>query len=115
MLRAAGRHQGGQLLSADSVAAMTRNHVTQAQRAAATPFLDPAVGWGYGMAAPAPVEGEPPIPYGYGWNGGTGTVWTTDPRRDVSGILLTQRALTSPEPPALFVDFWVAAYGATVG
>jgi hypothetical protein len=42
-------------------------------------------------------------------------VWTTDPRRDVTGILLTQRALTSPEPPALFTDFWTAAYGATLG
>jgi CubicO group peptidase (beta-lactamase class C family) len=59
-----------------------------------------------------PGPGERPVPYGFGWNGGTGTVWTSDPERGLTGILLTQRAMTSPEPPALFVDFWDAAYSA---
>lgn len=62
------------------------------------------------MAAPGPVTGEPPIPWGFGWNGGTGAVWSTDPVRGITVILLTSRAMTSPEPPAHFVDFWDAAY-----
>jgi len=62
------------------------------------------------MAAPGPVSGEPPIPWGFGWNGGTGAVGSTDPVRGITVILLTSRAMTSPEPPAYFVDFWDAAY-----
>ena len=45
-------------------------------------------------------------------NGGTGTAWSSDPARGLTGILLTTRAMTSPEPPPHFVDFWDAAYGA---
>ncbi|HEY5172035.1 MAG TPA: hypothetical protein VIK54_09940 [Acidimicrobiia bacterium] len=30
----------------------------------------------------------------------------------LTGILLTQRAVTSPEPPELMTDFWRAAYAA---
>jgi len=71
-----------------------------------------AHGWGYGMAAPGPLAGEPPIPWGFGWNGGTGTAWSSDPGRGLTGILLTTRAMTSPEPPPHVVDFWDAAYGA---
>jgi len=112
MLLAGGRHEGGQILAAGSVADMTRDHLTAAQRAAATPFLEPGIGWGYCMAAPVPGPGERPVPYGFGWNGGTGTAWNSDPERGLTGILLTQRAMTSPEPPALFVDFWEGAYGA---
>ena len=67
------------------------------------------------MAAPGPVTGEPPVPWGFGWNGGTGTAWTTDPVRGITGILLTTRAMTSPEPPPHFVDFWDAAYLAREG
>lgn len=112
MLLAGGRHEGEQLLSPSSVDAMTRDHTTADQRASAPPFLDTHTGWGYCMAAPAAGPGEPPVPSGFGWDGGTGTVWRSDPQRGITGILFTQRAMTSPEPPALFVDFWDAAYGA---
>jgi CubicO group peptidase (beta-lactamase class C family) len=112
MLLAGGRHHGHEVLSPGSVADMTRDHLTAVQRAAALPFLEPGMGWGYCMAAPVPGADERPVPSGFGWNGGTGTVWTSDPERGLTGILLTQRAMTSPEPPALFVDFWEGAYGA---
>ncbi len=113
MLLSGGRHDGMQLLSPGSVDAMTRDHLTAAQRASASLFLGPTGGWGYCMAAPGPVNGEPPIPWGFGWNGGTGTAWSSDPVRGLTGILLTNRAMTSPEPPAHFVDFWQAAYAAS--
>ncbi|MGO9857009.1 MAG: serine hydrolase domain-containing protein [Acidimicrobiales bacterium] len=112
MLLAGGRHEGQPLLSPGAVAAMTRDHLTAPQRASAKLFLGDGGGWGYGMAAPGPVTGEPPRPWGFGWNGGTGTVWTTDPARGLTGIMLSTRAMTSPEPPRHFVDFWEAAYGA---
>jgi CubicO group peptidase (beta-lactamase class C family) len=114
MLLAGGRHGGQSFLAPGLVADMTRDHLTAAQRASAPPFLEPGMGWGYCMAAPAPAPGpdKRPVPYGFGWNGGTGTAWTSDPERGLTGILLTQRAMSSPEPPAVFVDFWDAAYDA---
>ena len=110
LLLSGGTHQGEPLLSSGSVADMTRDHLTAEQRRSASLFLGEHRGWGYGMAAPGPVSREPPIPWGFGWNGGTGTVWSTDPVRGITGILLTSRAMTSPAPPAHFVDFWDAAY-----
>lgn len=112
MLLAGGVRDGERVLSAASVAAMTRDHLTAEQRASAQQFLGEHGGWGYGMAAPGPITGEPPVPWGFGWDGGTGTTWRSDPVRGLTGILLTQRAMTSPEPPAHFADFWDAAYAA---
>ena len=107
-----GSIDGQQLLSPGAVAAMTRDHLTAAQRASARIFLGAHGGWGYGMAAPGPTRAAPPEPSGFGWNGGTGTEWTTDPDYGLTGIVLSTRAMTSPEPPAQMVDFWAASYGA---
>jgi CubicO group peptidase (beta-lactamase class C family) len=114
MMTNAGRYNGKQVLSPHSVEAMTTNRITEAQRASAGVFLGPDAGWGLGMAAP--VVGHLPVglPRGFGWNGGTGTSWFSDPDTGLTGILLTQRAMTSPEPPAAFVDFWECAYQALI-
>jgi CubicO group peptidase (beta-lactamase class C family) len=106
------RRDGSAVLSPASVAAMTSDHLTAAQRASAPIFFGEHGGWGYCMAAPGPLLGAPPVPWGFGWNGGTGTTWFSDPVRGLTTILFTQRAMTSPEPPALFADFWEGAYGA---
>ena len=50
-------------------------------------------------------------PGGFGRDGGTGTTWRSDLSAELTGILLTQRAMTSPEPPQVFTDFWGCAYG----
>ena len=105
-------HDGTAVLSPASVTAMTTDHLTAAQRASAPMFFGEHSGWGYCMAAPGPLRGAPPVPWGFGWNGGTGTTWLSDPVRGLTSVLFTQRAMTSPEPPALFADFWEAAYGA---
>ena len=55
------------------------------------------------------------IPRGFGWDGGTGTTWRSDPRTGLTGILFTQRSMTSPEPPQAFTDFWHAAFGCLDG
>jgi CubicO group peptidase (beta-lactamase class C family) len=115
MMVAKGKHDGQPLLSPGAVEAMTRDHLSAAQRASARLFLGAHGGWGYGMAAPGPSRAGPLEPSGYGWNGGTGAVWTTDPDYGLTGILLSTRAMTSPEPPAHMVDFLQAAYGALAG
>ena len=112
MLLAGGVHGGERVLSAASVAAMTRDHLTAEQRESSRLFLGEHGGWGYGMAAPGPITGEPPVPWGFGWDGGTGTRWRSDPARGLTTILLTQRAMGSPEPPPIYREFWEAAYGA---
>jgi CubicO group peptidase (beta-lactamase class C family) len=50
------------------------------------------------------------VPGRFGWNGGFGTSAYSDPKNDFIGILLTQRLMDSPEPPAVFEDFWMGAY-----
>jgi len=54
---------------------------------------------------------------GSGWVGGSGTAWRTGAGRGLTGILPTQRMLTSPGPVELVKDFRAAAYAAidTVG
>jgi CubicO group peptidase (beta-lactamase class C family) len=93
---------GGGLLSPTSFELLTTNRLTDAQRTANALFLGGDAGWGLGMATPLEGRG------GFGWDGGTGTSWRTDPSTGVTGILLTQRAMGSPEPPQVFADFWAA-------
>ena len=107
---------GGGLLAAESVALMLRDRTTARDRAENPWFLGQHLGWGLMMAVPAAGVDPRTVPAGlsrgYGWEGGSGTVWRTDPETGLTGILLTQRMATSPEPPELVRDFWSAAYAA---
>jgi CubicO group peptidase (beta-lactamase class C family) len=49
-------------------------------------------------------------PGGFGWNGGTGTTAYVDSERELAGVLVTQRAMTSNRPMPAFIDFWDAVY-----
>ncbi len=91
----------GRLVSAESLAAMTTDHLTPQQREDADVFLDGA-GWGYGQC----VESNG---Y-YGWDGGLGTGWRTDPQTGVADVLLTQVMWTSPQDSALVQRFREAAH-----
>jgi CubicO group peptidase (beta-lactamase class C family) len=106
MLRDGGVHEGHRILSPATVEQMTTDQLTPAQRDSGALFLSGG-GWGLGMGAPAP-DGS----VGYGWSGGTGTEWRTNAAAGLTGILFTQRAMTSPEPPKVADDFWTGAYGA---
>jgi CubicO group peptidase (beta-lactamase class C family) len=106
MLASGGTRNGARVLSADSVARMTADHVTAAQRVGAEVFLPPHASWGLGLEVPARGSEATPLPCGYGWDGGSGTAWRTNAHHGVTGILLTQRAMTSPEPPRVYADFW---------
>jgi CubicO group peptidase (beta-lactamase class C family) len=107
---------GGGLLSADSVALMLRDRTTARDRAENPWFFGPHLGWGLMMAVPAAGVDPRTVPAGlargYGWEGGSGTAWRTDPETGLTGILLTQRMATSPEPSAVVRDFWTAAHAA---
>ena len=107
-----GGCEGVRLVSESSVALMTTDQLTRAQRDANRLFLGDHSGWGLGLLTPAADDGAPGEPGGYGWDGGTGTTWRSDTDRDITGILFTQRAMTSPQPPEVFTDFWHAAYQA---
>jgi CubicO group peptidase (beta-lactamase class C family) len=103
MLLDHGTRGPDRILSRPAVELMTTNRLTAAQRAGNEMFLD-AGGWGLGMGAPIEFGAG-----GFGWDGGTGTSWRTDLTRDLTGILFTQRAMTSPEPPDTFERFWACA------
>ncbi|TVZ04372.1 class A beta-lactamase-related serine hydrolase [Trebonia kvetii] len=107
---------GGGLLSPSSVALMLRDRATARDRAEQPWFFGEHLGWGLAMSVPAdgvaPDAAADGMPRGYGWEGGSGTAWRNDPATGLTGILLTQRMMTSPEPPPVARDFWSAAYAA---
>jgi CubicO group peptidase (beta-lactamase class C family) len=113
MLLARGRAPGGQrLLSRPAVELMTTDQLTAEQRAANTLFFGDGGGWGMGLHVTGRRDDLAGTPGRFGWNGGTGTTMYMDQAEDLTGILLTQRYMTSPQPPAVFRDFWTCAYAA---
>jgi CubicO group peptidase (beta-lactamase class C family) len=107
---------GGGLLSEESVALMLRERTTARDRAENPWFFGQHLGWGLMMSVPtAGVDQRTApagMPRGYGWEGGSGTAWRTDQETGFTGILLTQRMATSPEPAEVVRDFWTTAYAA---
>jgi CubicO group peptidase (beta-lactamase class C family) len=103
---------GARVLSQGAVEAMTRDQLTPEQRQDAEIFFGTHSSWGFGMAVNVRSEaGEPwVVPGRFGWDGGYGTTAYSDPKNDLVGILLTQRLMDSPEPPAVFTAFWAGAY-----
>lgn len=82
---------GGNVLSAESVTAMTSDHLTVEQRTApsALAFLDGS-GWGYGVQV-LTGEHDPSVRRPrYGWGGGLGTLWYSWPAQRTAAVLLTQ-------------------------
>jgi CubicO group peptidase (beta-lactamase class C family) len=111
MLLNKGRHGGNRILSRPSVETMTSDQLTPEQKAVSGlgPGFFDNQGWGFGVSIvtrridPAGTVGK------YGWDGGLGTSWRSDPTEEMIGILLTQRAWTSPNPPNVCLDFWTSA------
>jgi CubicO group peptidase (beta-lactamase class C family) len=97
---------GAPVLSADAVALMTTDALTDAQRREALPFVDAGGSWGMGTAVD--IEAAEPwmAPGRWGWTGGSGTTAYVDPTRDTVCVLLTQRAMTGPLDR--FDDFYAA-------
>jgi CubicO group peptidase (beta-lactamase class C family) len=112
MLLNKGWHGREQILSPASVALMTSDHVTLAQRSGAEVFFGESRSWAFGMAVDIRRDEIFRTPGRFGWDGGFGTSAYTDPAEGMIGILLTQRLVDSPAPPKVYTDFWTASYGA---
>ncbi len=114
MLMNNGKLGAERILSRPSVESMTADQLSAAQKAnggLVSGYFD-THGWGFGVSVVTLRDDIWATPGRYGWDGGLGTSWANDPREDLVGILLTQRAMTSPAPPPVFVDFWTSVYQA---
>ena len=114
MLRGKGVSRGMRILSRPSVEFMTSDQLTPAQKAASglVPGFFRVHGWGFGVAVVTERTEVAKSAGTYGWDGGMGTSWYNDPAEDLTMILMTQQAWSSPIPPRLFQDFWTATYQA---
>jgi CubicO group peptidase (beta-lactamase class C family) len=114
MMMDKGKHDSVRVLSRPSVETMTTDQLTHEQKAASglvNGYFD-SHGWGFGVSV-VTCRVDPTGPVGkFGWDGGLGTSWYSDPREDMVGILMTQRAWTSPSPPSVCLDFWTSVYQA---
>jgi CubicO group peptidase (beta-lactamase class C family) len=102
MLLAGGTGNGQRILAPATVAAMVTAHVERG------PDPTGALGWGLGLAVHRHQTGLALAPGSYGWDGGLGTSWANDPTNRLAGVLLTNRAWSSPAPPAVMQDFWTS-------
>jgi CubicO group peptidase (beta-lactamase class C family) len=107
-----GRYGGERILSRPSVELMTTDQLTEEQKAENFVFFGGVSGWGLGVNVVTRRNDLSAVPGRFGWNGGSGTSFYVDPAEELIGILLTQREMTSPVPPAVFRDFWTCAYQA---
>ncbi|XRQ14886.1 serine hydrolase domain-containing protein [Actinomadura welshii] len=112
MMLNGGRNGSERVLSRPSVELMTTDQLTAEQKADNHLFFGGNSGWGFGVGVITRRDGLAAVPGRFGWVGGTGTSVYTDPAEELIGILLTQRALTSPAPAPWFDDFWTCAYQA---
>jgi CubicO group peptidase (beta-lactamase class C family) len=95
--------RGSPVLKSATVAEMTRDQLTAAQRANVWPgfsFLDDR-GWGFGLSVLD--DGR------YTWEGGFGTAWSNVPAQDLTVVVLTQRAADDTGMPAVCDDVLSAA------
>jgi CubicO group peptidase (beta-lactamase class C family) len=98
------------LLSQASVQLMTRDQLTPEQKNGAEIFFGSHSSWGFGMGVNIQPDKPWMVPGRFGWDGAFGTSAYSDPKNDFIGILMTQRLMDSPEPPAVLDDFWTHAY-----
>jgi CubicO group peptidase (beta-lactamase class C family) len=98
------------LLAQASVELMTSPQLTPEQKIGAEVFFGGHSSWGFCMAVNIKRDKPWMVPGRFGWDGAFGTSAYSDPKNDFIGIILTQRMMDSPEPPAVFDDFWSRAY-----
>jgi CubicO group peptidase (beta-lactamase class C family) len=114
MLRGFGVFAGERILSRPAVSLMTTDQLTAEVKASSglMPGDFDDMGWGFGVSVVTRRTDVARSVGSYGWDGGLGTSWFNDPAEDLTAILMTQRAWTSPRPGPIFRDFWTAAYQA---
>ncbi|HEX3488933.1 MAG TPA: serine hydrolase domain-containing protein [Streptosporangiaceae bacterium] len=112
MMLQQGRYRGRRLLARPTVQVMTTDQLTDQQREENAIFFAGMGGWGFGLNVVTRRTDVALAPGSFGWTGGMGTSFYVDPAEELIGVLLTQREMTSPVPPAVFRDFWTGAYQA---
>lgn len=114
-----GTYGDERILSRPSVALMSTDQLTPAQKAASTSDFFPgffdSYGWGFGVAINTRRDDLAATPGRYGWDGGYGTSWYVDPAEELIGVLMTQRLWDEPGYPTALRDFWTATYQAIAG
>ncbi|MFD3455063.1 serine hydrolase domain-containing protein [Streptomyces sp. NPDC058691] len=119
MLLNHGMHGTERILSRPAVQLMTTNRLTPEQQAVRHAMASGNVhvsfgqgqhgGWGFGMAVRTHRGDYAPIGQ-FGWDGGSGTSTYADPDNRLTGILLTQVGMSTPDSARLIHDFWTTAY-----
>jgi CubicO group peptidase (beta-lactamase class C family) len=112
MMLNGGRIGSERILSRLSVELMTTDQITSEQKLGSELFFGDVRGWGMGLSVFTRRDDVYTTPGRFGWDGGYGTSWYSDPSEQLTGILLTQRMMESPQPPRAFVDFWTSVYQA---
>jgi CubicO group peptidase (beta-lactamase class C family) len=112
MMLNGGRLGNERILSRPSVELMTTDQLTPEQKLGSEIFFGDNRGWGMGLSVFTRRDNLCNVPGRFGWDGGYGTSWYSDPNENLTGILLTQRMMDSPQPPRSLVDFWTLAYQA---
>jgi CubicO group peptidase (beta-lactamase class C family) len=106
MMLDAGSGGSPRVLSRESISLMTTNTIVPDEKRESQLFLGSARGWGFGLSVFTGIDDPDAAPGRFGWDGGYGTTWYSDRAAQLTGILLTQRVMDSPTPPAVFSDFW---------
>src|SRR6266849_2408335 len=112
MMLNGGRIGSERILSRRSVELMTTDQITSEQKLGSELFFGENRGWGMGLSVFTRRDDLYTAPGRFGWDGGYATSWYSDPREQLTGLLLTQRMMDSPQPPRAFVDFWTSVYQA---
>ncbi|WP_407915006.1 serine hydrolase domain-containing protein [Kitasatospora sp. NE20-6] len=121
MLLNHGMHGSERILSRAAVELMTTNRLSPGQRAARDAMFGNIAhlssgqgssgGWGFGMAVRTHRGDYAPVGQ-FGWFGGTGTTAYADRTNGLTGVLLTQVGLSTPDSPRAMNDFWTTLYQA---
>ena len=82
---------------------MTSDQLTPEQRAGSD-LAGPELSWGFGVAVNTAVTHPWTAVGRYGWSGASGTSGCTDPSRDLTGVVFTQRITTGTNEE--FAYFW---------
>ena len=112
MLLNGGRLGNERILSRPSVELMTTDQLLPAQKTGSELFFNDNRGWGFGLSVFTRRDHLYHVAGRFGWEGGYGTSWYSDPKEGLTGILLTQRLMESPQMPQVMADFWTSAYQA---
>ncbi len=112
MMLNGGRLGSERILSRPSVELMTTDQLSSEQKQGSELFFGDNRGWGLGLSVFTMRDNLCNVPGRFGWDGGYGTSWYSDAKENLTGILLTQRMMDSPQPPTVMADFWTSAYQA---